>query len=268
MGVVLSAGGAFAWYRDQLGARSGDADDEPALNDEAARFRRRRRRDVPSVSPGRAHAASRRAARGAFLGLSLAHSRAHLTRAVLEGVASRFAIPFRFFRSSALAAALLLTAVARRAPFVRQLQADVYGLPVSTVNREEGRLRRGAARRGGRRRIPDVATRARARSSARAPRASTRHQRHTRRLRSLPRLCPAAPPRHDVDARDPATLLASPEIGLIVVVAIVASLTALAGSHVDRRTGEVVNNFLNSNTLIQTLTDASFFASWRSARRW
>src|SRR3954463_10706161 len=56
-------------------------------------------------------------------------------------------------------------------------------------------------------------------------------------------------------------LLASPEIGLVVVVAIVAVLlTALAGSHVDRRTGEVVNNFLNSNTIIQTLTDTSFFA--------
>jgi len=56
-------------------------------------------------------------------------------------------------------------------------------------------------------------------------------------------------------------ILGSPEIGLIVVVAIVTIvLTALAGSHVDRRTGEVVNNFLNSNTIIQTLTDSSFFA--------
>jgi ribose transport system permease protein len=37
-------------------------------------------------------------------------------------------------------------------------------------------------------------------------------------------------------------------------------LTATAGSHVDQRTGLVVNNFLNSYTLIQTATDASFFA--------
>jgi len=51
------------------------------------------------------------------------------------------------------------------------------------------------------------------------------------------------------------------EAGLIVVLVLVAVLlTSLAGSHVDRRTGEVVNNFWNSYTLIQTATDASFFA--------
>ena len=55
--------------------------------------------------------------------------------------------------------------------------------------------------------------------------------------------------------------LGSQEAGLVIVVLIVTvALTLLAGSHVDRRTGEVVNNFLNSNTLVQTATDASFFA--------
>ncbi len=37
-------------------------------------------------------------------------------------------------------------------------------------------------------------------------------------------------------------------------------MTLLAGSHVDRQTGATVNNFWNSYTLIQTATDASFFA--------
>lgn len=37
-------------------------------------------------------------------------------------------------------------------------------------------------------------------------------------------------------------------------------LTVFAGTHVDARSGQVVNNFLNSYTLIQTATDASFFA--------
>src|SRR5574338_859795 len=56
-------------------------------------------------------------------------------------------------------------------------------------------------------------------------------------------------------------LFAPPEIGLILVlVAVTITLTALAGSHPDRQTGEVVNNFWNSYTLIQTATDASFFA--------
>ena len=56
-------------------------------------------------------------------------------------------------------------------------------------------------------------------------------------------------------------LLGSQETGLVIVVTLVViSLTTLAGSHADRMTGEVVNNFWNSNTLIQTATDASFFA--------
>lgn len=55
--------------------------------------------------------------------------------------------------------------------------------------------------------------------------------------------------------------LESQETGLIIVVTLVViALTALAGSHADRLTGETVNNFLNSNTLIQVATDASFFA--------
>ncbi|HXT15379.1 MAG TPA: ABC transporter permease [Gemmatimonadaceae bacterium] len=54
---------------------------------------------------------------------------------------------------------------------------------------------------------------------------------------------------------------ASQETGLLIVVTIVVvTLAAAAGSHADRLTGETVNNFLNSNTLIQVATDASFFA--------
>jgi ribose transport system permease protein len=56
-------------------------------------------------------------------------------------------------------------------------------------------------------------------------------------------------------------LVASQEIGLVVVLAVVlASLTLLAGSHPDRVTGQMTNNFWNSYTLVQTATDASFFA--------
>ena len=56
-------------------------------------------------------------------------------------------------------------------------------------------------------------------------------------------------------------LFGSPEIGLVMVLVIVTvMLTALAGSHPDRQTGQLVNNFWNSYTLVQTATDASFFA--------
>src|SRR5688572_27128391 len=50
-------------------------------------------------------------------------------------------------------------------------------------------------------------------------------------------------------------LVASQETGLVVVLVLVtATLTALAGSHPDRVTGEITNNFWNSYTLIQTGT--------------
>jgi ribose transport system permease protein len=49
--------------------------------------------------------------------------------------------------------------------------------------------------------------------------------------------------------------------GLILVILLLgAVLTVFAGSHIDRVTGHSVNNFLNFYTLMQTATDASFFA--------
>jgi len=45
-----------------------------------------------------------------------------------------------------------------------------------------------------------------------------------------------------------------------VIVLLGTALALLAGSHVDTATGATVNNFLNSHTLIQIATDASFFA--------
>jgi ribose transport system permease protein len=55
--------------------------------------------------------------------------------------------------------------------------------------------------------------------------------------------------------------LRSQQAGLVLVVLLLGTLlTVFAGSHPDRVTGEPVNNFLNSYTLIQTATDASFFA--------
>ena len=56
-------------------------------------------------------------------------------------------------------------------------------------------------------------------------------------------------------------ILASQQAGLVLVIVLLGVvLSAFAGSHVDRVTGQPVNNFLNSYTLIQTATDASFFA--------
>src|SRR5918992_988368 len=56
-------------------------------------------------------------------------------------------------------------------------------------------------------------------------------------------------------------IFASQQAGLVAVILLLgAILAAFAGTHPDRVTGLPVNNFLNAYTLIQTATDASFFA--------
>jgi len=47
---------------------------------------------------------------------------------------------------------------------------------------------------------------------------------------------------------------------LIIILVLGVLLSLLAGHHADRETGDPVNNFLNSHTLMQMATDASFFA--------
>jgi xylulokinase len=141
MGVVLSAGGAFAWYRDQF-ARELSATDHAdiQLNDEAAGVPRGAEgvTFLPYLQ-GERTPHRNAAARGAFFGLSLAHTRAHLTRAVLEGVCFALRDSLSILQELGLSPTqLLLTGGGARSAFVRQLQADVYGVPVTTVNREEG----------------------------------------------------------------------------------------------------------------------------------
>ncbi len=141
MGVVLSAAGAFNWHHQQLARELDDsADARRVLDAEAA--------SVPPGAEGvtflpylQGERTPHRdaSARGAFVGLSLAHTRAHLTRAVLEGVCFAMRDSVEILRELGLSPrSLLLTGGGAKSPFLRRLQAEVYGLPVQTVNREEG----------------------------------------------------------------------------------------------------------------------------------
>jgi xylulokinase len=162
MGVVLSAGGAFAWYRDQLARELADADQRDArLVEEAA--------GVPPGAEGvtflpylQGERTPHRDAslRAAFVGLSLAHSRAHMTRAVLEGVCFALRDCVTILQELGLTpASLLLTGGGARSAFIRRLQADIFGLPVTAVNREEGPAYGAALLAGvGAGAFPDLAT--------------------------------------------------------------------------------------------------------------
>ena len=141
MGVVLSAGGAFAWFRDQLArdlTSTGEANER--LNAEAM--------NIPPGADGvtflpylQGERTPHRdaSARGAILGLSLAHSRAHVTRAVVEGVCFALRDSVTILQELGVVPNhMLLTGGGARVPFLRRMQADVFGLPVCTVDREEG----------------------------------------------------------------------------------------------------------------------------------
>ncbi len=141
MGVVLSAGGAFAWYRDQLArdlTSTGQANER--LNAEAM--------GIPPGAEGvtflpylQGERTPHRdaTARGAILGLSLAHSRAHVTRAVIEGVCFALRDSVTILQELGVVPNhMLLTGGGARVGFLRRMQCDVFGLPVCTVNREEG----------------------------------------------------------------------------------------------------------------------------------
>ncbi|MFN3683266.1 MAG: ABC transporter permease [Fimbriimonadaceae bacterium] len=56
-------------------------------------------------------------------------------------------------------------------------------------------------------------------------------------------------------------ILGSQQFGLVAVILLLGTiLTLFGGSHEDRATGQMVNNFLNPQTLMQVATFASFFA--------
>jgi xylulokinase len=128
IGVVLSAGGAFGWYRDQCARELPEQKRDDTLVDEAR-----------AIPPGAEGVTFLPYLQGERTGLSLAHSRAHMTRAVLEGVCFALRDSLEILQSLGLAPQeLLLTGGGAKNGFIRQLQADVFGLPVTTVNREEG----------------------------------------------------------------------------------------------------------------------------------
>lgn len=146
MGVNLSAGGSLQWFRDKLcqhekeKAKAEGTEVYDALTAEAAA--------APTGSEGlfflpylsgerTPHADPN--ARGCFVGLTLAHGRGHLIRAIMEGVTysmrdsleiiEGLGVPVRQIRASGGGS---------RSPFWRQVQADVFGRPVVTINVDEG----------------------------------------------------------------------------------------------------------------------------------
>jgi xylulokinase len=141
MGVMLTAGGAFAWYRDVMARELAGRKDANILVDKEAEKAPIGAGGVTFLPYLQGERTPHRdaSARGAFVGLSLAHDRTHLSRAVVEGICFGLRDSLSILRGLGLPMDhLLLTGGGAKSPFIRRVQSEVYGLPVVRVNREEG----------------------------------------------------------------------------------------------------------------------------------
>lgn len=146
MGVVLSAGGSLQWFRNQFcgdlvaQARQKGVDPYDLLMSEVE--------SVPSgcegllFAPyltGERHPYSDPNARGAWVGLTVRHTRAHLARAVVEGITFAMRDCLEIMRTLGVhASQIRLSGGGARSAFWRQLQANIYGQTVAQINTQEG----------------------------------------------------------------------------------------------------------------------------------
>ena len=141
MGVTQAAGLSLRWFRDQFGAAQSDGGDPyDRLSEEAAR--------VPAGCDGlfwAPYLMGERTphldpnARAAFIGLTASHTRAHLVRAILEGVAYSLKDTFEILEEIRVPTQRVrLGGGGARSPLWRQIQADVYGHVVEILAAEEG----------------------------------------------------------------------------------------------------------------------------------
>jgi xylulokinase len=137
MGVMLSAAGSLQWYRDTLAPNVSfddllkEAESVPA-GSEGLQF-------LPYLSGERTPHPDP-LARGAFIGLTLRHSRGHMTRAVLEGVSFGLKDSFTLIQNAGLGTITQVRASGggTKGALWRQIMASVLGAELVTVNTTEG----------------------------------------------------------------------------------------------------------------------------------
>jgi len=141
MGVTQGAGLSLRWFRDQFGAGTGNGRDPyDRMTEEAALVSAGADgvlwapylmgERTPHLDPH---------ARAALVGLAASHTRAHVLRAVLEGVTFSLKDSFSIFEEMQVpVSGVRLGGGGARSPLWRQIQADVYGYPVEIVEAEEG----------------------------------------------------------------------------------------------------------------------------------
>jgi xylulokinase len=137
MGVMLSAAGSLRWYRDTFAPGLGydellaPAQEIPAGSNGLLFLPYLTGERTPHPDP---------LARGAFVGLTVRHGMAHLTRSVLEGVAFGLKDAFELMKGAGLKeiTQVRVSGGGARSPLWRQILADVLETELVTTNSLEG----------------------------------------------------------------------------------------------------------------------------------
>jgi xylulokinase len=146
MGVMLAAGGSFQWWRNHFAheeleqAQQEGKDVYEVLTSlaETAPLGSEGLLFLPYLTGERTPHPDPMA-RGGFIGLNLRHGKAHLTRSVLEGITFGLRDSLELIKQSGISVnELRVNGGGARSPFWRQMIADIFGIPVVTVNSTDG----------------------------------------------------------------------------------------------------------------------------------
>lgn len=137
MGVMLSAAGSLRWYRDTLspGMKYDDllapTADIPAGSEGLIFLPYLTGERTPHPDP---------LARGAFVGLTIRHTKAHMTRSVIEGVSFGLRDSMELIKHAGLGEIkqVRVSGGGARSPIWRQMLSDVLNSELVTVNTTEG----------------------------------------------------------------------------------------------------------------------------------
>ncbi len=146
MGVMLSAGGSLRWYRDEL--CSAEKRVASLIGIDPYELIAREAERIPAGSEGLVflpYLTGERTphpdpnARGAWIGLTVRHGKGHLARAVMEGVAFGLRDNLEILQSMNVSIGnVRASGGGARSTLWRQIQADTFNFPLSTINVDEG----------------------------------------------------------------------------------------------------------------------------------
>ena len=146
MGVQLSSGGSLRWYRDTFAAEEINA--AKLLNTDPYDLLTKAAAEAPAGCEGLLflpYLTGERCpypdpfARGVFFGLTLRHTRAHMVRSVLEGVAYGLRDSLEIFQAMGVnPTQIRLSGGGARSEVWRHIQADIFNRECVTINIDEG----------------------------------------------------------------------------------------------------------------------------------